>query len=183
MFKKSKPQVNSGTAIWINEVGAMQTRIFKILEVKDKKIHISFGKGEKYLIKESHLRAKRIIIYKTSSGKIITQDPEKWKDIGLKDYGIKELRFNLQNFSLQESKAAIHRWTTPKDMMDKLSPLFKLLFICIAISVIGWAILKFGVYVLQVVMDSRLLDCSAIVPKVPVPIDVITTTPIIPIGT
>jgi len=98
-----------------------------------------------------------------------------------------ELRFNLQNFSLQESKASIHRWTLPKDTIAKLAPLFKLLMICIVIGVIGWAALKFGTYVLDVVMKSRVMDCSQLIPQVQIPIG--TTNPIIntsittPIGT
>ena len=112
--------------------------------------------------------------------KINVQNPNNWKNIPLKKYKIKELRFNLQNFALQEGRASIHRWTIPPDRIARLSPLFKLLMICIAMGVMGWSALKFGAYALDVVMKSRLYDCVKVLPKMPSPIGAIinATTPI-----
>jgi len=174
-FFKSKPKIiaEEGTAICIDEVGAIKIRVFKIIKKIEDKTTIDFGNNETYTINSKMIRAKRIILYKKSDGKILIQDPNKWKDIDLNKFGIKELRFNLQNIGIQEGKAAIHRWTLPPDTITKLAPLFKLLMICIAVGLIGWSALKFGTYVLDVVMQSRLLDCNAVLPKAPVPIGAI----------
>lgn len=172
-FKKKVKKIDSskGTAVWVDEFGTLSLRVFTIIGKKEKKVKIDFGNSEVYIINARNIRAKRVIIYKTEEGKIKVQNPNKWKDINLKKYNIKELRFNLQNFGIQEGKASIHRWTLPKDVISKLAPLFKLLVICIVIGVIGWASLKFGTYVLDVVMKSRLLDCGAVLPRQQVPID------------
>lgn len=156
--------VEKGTCIWITEFGSIKRRVFTILGRKDDKVKIDFG-NEILIINAKSIRANRVIIYKTSKGKIIVQNPDKWKDIDLKKYGIKELRFNLQNMALQEGRAAIHRWTLPQDRLAKLSPLFKLLMICIVIGVIGWSALKFGTYVLDVVTAARSADCMSVIPR------------------
>ncbi|MCK9430522.1 MAG: hypothetical protein M0R17_11020 [Candidatus Omnitrophica bacterium] len=173
-----KDNKNLGTCVWIGSVGEIKLRIFTIVKEDQDKTTISFENNEQLIIPRKFIRAKRVMIFKTSEGKIIVQNPDNWKRINLKEYNIKELRFNLQNFSLQEGKAAIHRWTTPKDAISKLSPLFKLLMICIVVGVIGWAALKFGTYVLDIVMKSRLLDCSQIIPRVQIPIGTNISVPV-----
>jgi len=126
-----KQALSQGTCVFIDEVGAIKVRVFNILNVEEDKLVISFVDNiqEQYKIPKKYVRAKRVMIIKDSSGKIYVQNPDNWKKIDLKSKGIKELRFNLQNFSLQESKASIHRWTLPKDTIAKLAPLFKLLMI------------------------------------------------------
>lgn len=163
---------NAGTCVWIDDTGAIKLRVFNIIKLEQDDLIIRFidGKDGELRIPKKCIRAKRVMIFKLSSGKIKVQNPDNWKSIDLASKNIKELRFNLQNFSLQESKSSINRWTLPKDTLTKLSPLFKLLMICIVIGVIGWAALKFGTYVLDVVMKARLLDCSQVLPKAPIPI-------------
>jgi hypothetical protein len=179
MFKKKKVvSLGDGTALWVDEVGAMQERVFRVLSLDGEKIVIGFSPTESYTINKKHIRAKRVIMYKTSSGKVISQNPDNWAFIDLEGQGIKELRFNLQNFGLQESKAAQHRWTVPLSKMDKLMPLFKLLFICIAVGIIGWAAFKFATFLFSKVTMSSLLDCAQLVPKLPSPIGVNVTIPI-----
>lgn len=175
-FKKKQQETakGQGTAIWIDEFGAIRPRVFNITGEKEDRIKIDFGNDETYIIPKRNLRARRCMIYKLSDGKIRVQNPDKWKDIDLKKYGIKELRFNLQNFALQEGRAAIHRWTIPPDKITKLSSLFKLLMICVVIGVIGWAAMKFGAHVLDVVSASRILECSQVLPKAQVPLGAIT---------
>lgn len=163
--KKAAQPLGDGTAVWISEVGGIRLRVFKILARQDGLVKIDFGNDETYKIAEKNIRAKRVVMYKLPNGKVIAQDPDRWKKIDLKAYDIKELRFNLQNFALQEGKSSIHRWTIPPDRITKLSPLLKLLMICIAIGVLGWSALKFSTYVLDVVMKSRVLDCVQVLPK------------------
>jgi hypothetical protein len=172
-FKKKVESGPDGTCVWITPVGSIQLRTFKIIGKKEDKIKIDFGNNEVYIIKKDNIRAKRVMIYKTEDGSIHVQNPNNWKNIDLKKYKIKELRFNLQNFALQEGKSAIHRWTVPLDRIARLAPLFKLLFICIAIGVMGWGAFKFGVSVLDVVMSSRTLSCSSVLPKAQVPLGVV----------
>lgn len=178
-----KQNIKSGIAIWIDEIGSIKDRIFNVKSKDEKKgiVLISFGNGEDYWIKKRNIRAKRVIIYKKADGNIIAQNPDGWGKINLNEQGCKTLRFNLQNSSLQESKAAIHRWTNPKSAIDKLTPIFKLLFICIAIGVIGWAAFKFGGHVLDTVIRSRLIDCAEVLPKAQTPIGAIINNSI-PIG-
>jgi len=181
-----KQTKNLGTCVFIDEVGAINLRVFEILQTENDYSTIKFQDNPNELpckVPRRFIRGKRVMIMKDSNGKIYVQNPDNWKKIDLKSKGIKELRFNLQNFSLQESKASIHRWTLPKDTLSKLSPLFKLLMICIVIGVIGWASLKFGTYVLDVVMKSRLMDCSQLIPQVQIPIGTAINTSIVtPIG-
>jgi len=171
-----------GTAIWITEIGAIKNRVFDIAQTNKEKgtVLISFGPKEKYWIKKGNIRSKRVVIYKKSDGKIISQNPDGWGKIDLPKQGIKTLRFNLQNSSLQESKSAMHRWTNPKSVIDKLTPIFKLMFICIAVGVMGWAALKFGGQALDAIMRSRLMDCGQLLAKAPSPVGAIvnTTAPI-----
>jgi len=178
MFGKKKiVSEGEGTCMWIDEVGTLRPRVFKIVGRKEGKMKIDFGNDETYIFAEHNMRAKRIVIYKTSDGKVTVQNPNKWKNLDLKGLGIKELRFNLQNFGLQEGRAATSRWVLPLDKIAKLSPLFKMLMICIVIGVIGWASMKFGTYVLDVVMQSRLLECSQVLPNAvpePIPIGALT---------
>lgn len=177
--RKPKQSLGDGTAICINEVGAVQERVFKIVKEIDKQsIIIGFSPIETYQIKKAYIRGKRIIMWKLSSGKVIIQNPDDWSKIDLDKKGIKELRFNLQNFGLQESKSAQYRWTVPLSKMDKLIPLFKLMFICIAVGVIGWSAFKFGVYLFDKVSASSLIDCASIIPRPPVPIGGGATIPI-----
>jgi len=98
----------------------------------------------------------------------------------LKAQGIKELRFNLQNFSIQEGSSALHRWTLPQTTMDKLLPLFKVLFICIAVAVVGWSAFKFSTYVLDIIVKSRILPCETIFPNIPIPIGAMNSS--VPLG-
>ena len=180
-MKKDKNK-NNGTAIWINEIGSIRPRVFNIVkENKEKKtVVISFGQKEFYEIPKLNIRAKRVIIYQKSDGSILCQNPDKIGNIDLDAIGIKTLRFNLQNSALQESKAAIWRWTIPQSAVDKLGPIFKLMFICIAIGVLGWAAMKLAGIALSAVASSRLMDCSQLIPKIPDPIGAIinATTPI-----
>lgn len=166
-----KPAFEEGTCIWINETGGIRPRVFRIIEDVDDKVIIDFGNGEAYKVRRRNIRAKRLVIWQTKN-EIKVQDPDRWKDMALKKYDIKELRFNLQNFAIQEGRASIHRWTLPLDKITKLSPLFKLLMICLVVGVIGWAAMKFGTYALDLVMKSRIIDCNSIIPRPPVPIGV-----------
>lgn len=178
-MSKNKVEKNQGTCVWIGESGEIRLRVFNIILTEGEKVTIEFEDNKKkYIIPRKYIRAKRVMIFNPSEGRIIVQNPDKWKDVDLKSKGIKELRFNLQNFAFQEGKSAIHRWTLPKDIITKLSPLFKLLMICIVIGVIGWASLKFGSYVLDVVMKSRVLDCVQLIPKVQIPIGTNITIPV-----
>ena len=178
-----KIKARKGTAIWINEIGSIKNRVFEILKQnkEDKTSLISFSKKEQYWIKKRNIRGKRVIIYKKSDGKVVSQNPDSWGRVDLKAMGIKTLRFNLQNSSLQESKSAIYRWTTPKDTIDKLGPIFKLMFICIAVGVMGWSALKFGGLALDTITSSRLLSCDQLLPKITDPIGAIINSTI-PIG-
>lgn len=178
LFNKSNKQpLGDGTCIFINEVGAPQERVFRILSEKDDSVVIGFSSTEQYEIKKSNIRAKRFLMFKTPT-KVIVQNPNDWSKIDLEKQGIKVLRFNLQNFGLQESKAAQHRWTVPLTKMQQLIPLFKLLFICIAVGVIGWSGFKFGVYLFDKISASNLIDCATLIPKVPSPIGTAITSPI-----
>ena len=167
--KKEKFLEEDGTAVWIETTGAILIRLFKIIKRENNLVTISFGNNERYSFNENYLRKKRVLIYKTLKG-VIIQNPDKWRDLDFKKYGIKALKFNLQNFSIQEGKAANHRWLLPEDLIKRLSPLFKLLMICIAVGVIGWASMKFAGLVLEKVLPSRLADCANILPKVPNPL-------------
>lgn len=171
-----------GTAIWVNEIGSTRSRVFEILKQnkEDRTSLISFSNTEQYWINKRNIRGKRVIIYKKSDGKIVSQNPDAWGRVDLKGMGIKILRFNLQNSSLQESKSAIYRWTTPKDTIDKLGPIFKLMFICIAVGVMGWSALKFGGLALDAITGSRLLSCDQLLPKITDPIGAMLngTTPL-----
>jgi len=179
----AKAKYKKGTALWISEIGSIKTRVFDIIkqDLKNKTIDIRFGPKEIYRIKKKFLRAKRVIIYKTSSDKIICQNPDKIGQMDLKAQNVKTLRFNLQNSSLQESKAANNRWTIPQSAIDKLTPVFKLLFICIAIGVLGWATLKFATFFFESIMRSRIMDCATLIPKAPTPIGALINATI-PIG-
>lgn len=185
MFKKNKNKTlnKQGTAIWINEIGSIKSRVFNIgkQDKVRKRVMISFSKDETYWIKKRDIRGKRVVLYKKSDGEVVAQNPDAWGRINLNGMNIKTLRFNLQNSSFQESKSAIHRWTVPKDMVDKLGPIFRLMFICIAVGVMGWAALKFGGLALDTITSSRLLDCSQILPKIVNPIGAIVNGTI-PIG-
>lgn len=178
--RKPKIAIGDGTCLFINEVGAPTTRIFKVIPIQgnDKEIIIDFGNNEKYNINTRYLRAKRLIMYKTSSGKIIAQNPDKWGDIDLDNLGIKTYRFNLQNFGIEEGRSARRRWILPKSLSDKLLPLFKLLFICIAVGVVGWAALKGSTYLLELISKSRVIDCASLIPKQPLPLGANFTTPL-----
>jgi len=169
-----------GTALWIDESGTIRTRIFNIHNLDKEFIIITFDKLEKYKIKKAYLRGSRVVIYKKSDGQIVIQNPNKISNLDLRSQNIKVLRFNLQNSALQESKAANYRWTAPKDMVDKLGPIFKLLFICIAVGVIGWAAFNFSVQVMELVSRSRLMECSTLFPNAPSPVGYVTnlTAPI-----
>jgi hypothetical protein len=178
MAKKQK--IKQGTAVWINEIGAIDLRIFNVVNFNKEKntLIISFGNNEEYEIKRHNIRANRCVIYKKGDGKIIVQNPDKLGLINLNEKNIKTLRFNLQNISLQESKSAIYRWTNPKDIVDKLGPIFKLLFICIAVGVIGWAAFKYAGVVLELITRSRLIECSQLFPNSPTPININLTNPL-----
>lgn len=172
--KKPKFTIDQGTCLFIDEVGAPSNRVFKMIlkQSNPNEVVLDFGNNELYSVDKRFVRAKRLIMYKSSSGKIIVQDPNKFATLDLEKYGIKELRMNLQNFGIQEGKAALHRWTPPQGTLDKLLPLFKLLFVCIAIGVIGWAAFKGGIYLLELISKSRIIDCASIIPKQPLPIGV-----------
>jgi len=167
----AKKNTNLGTAVWVDEVGSIKFRVFTVVSKNiDKTLTIDFGNNEKYNVDEKNIRAKRCVIYKTPEGKIIVQNPDNWKNIDLKSYQIKEIRFNLQNISLQEGRAARKRWTLPDSLANKLMPLFKLLFICIVIGVLGYFALKFTGIILSNINTARLQDCASILPKIPSPI-------------
>ncbi len=171
--KKKKDNGSSGTAVFIDEIGAIKIRVFEIKEnLPGEKLRISFGEKEEYIIDKKRIRSKRCIIYKTADGKVIVQNPDKWRNLDLKGNGIKELRFNLQNFDIQEGKSAIHRWTLPEGMLKKFSPIIKLLMICIVIGVLGWAVFKFVEIMFTHVTASRILDCRSILPSMPNPLGI-----------
>jgi hypothetical protein len=177
--RKKQVPLGDGTCLWVNDVGGMEERVFKIIsQPSDKEVIIGFSPQESYRIQKRHIRAKRVIMFKTSKGQVISQNPDNWANINLESEGIKILRFNLQNFGLQESKAAQHRWTVPLSKMDKLMPLFKLLFICIAVGIIGWSAFKFSTFLFSKVTASGLMDCAQLVPQLPFPIGVNQTIPL-----
>ena len=169
-MKNKKVKSKKGTALWIDSSGAIRTRIFDISPIDKEYVVISFNKKESYKIKRFYLRGNRVVIYKKDNDKITVQDPNKLSHLDLKSQNIKVLRFNLQNSALQESKAAIYRWTSPKDVVDKLGPIFKLMFICIAVGVIGWAAFEFAAYALEIISRSRLMDCAQLFPNAPNPV-------------
>jgi len=180
MFNKKRNNV-SGTCLWVNEIGVITPRVFIIINSDDKEhVILDFGNKETYKVKRQYVRVKRIMIFKTASGKIIPQDPDKWSKINLKECGIKQLPFNQLNFSIQESRSAQRRWILPKGKLDKLIPLFKLLFVMIAIGVIAWSAFKFSTYALEMIFNARNMDCSALITKMPSPISALqnATNPI-----
>lgn len=179
----AKKNLNKGTAIWINEIGSIKPRVFDVVKEnkESKTIVISFGNNETYEIGKKNIRAKRVIIYQKGDGKIICQNPDNLGRIDLEGRGIKTLRFNLQNSALQESKAATYRWMPIKTSIDKLAPIFKLMFICIAVGVLGWAALKFGGVALDAIMRSRLMECSQLLPRAPAPVGAIVNSTL-PVG-
>jgi hypothetical protein len=184
MKKKQKSIEKKGTAILIDETGAIKTKVFDLIKSnKEKKtVLIALSSNKKYWVKRRHIRGNRILIYQKSDGKVIAQNPDNWGKLNLKKQGVKTLRFNLQNQSLQESKSAVYRWTAPQTALDKLGPIFRLMFICITLGVIAWSALKFGGMALDTITRSRLMDCSSLLPKVIDPIGAIMNSSI-PVGT
>ena len=93
---KTKTKTKKGTAIWVNEIGSIKSRVFNILERNKEEgtVLIGFSKTETYWIKKRNIRGKRVVIYKKSDGKIVSQNPDSWGRIDLKKMGIKTLRFN-----------------------------------------------------------------------------------------
>lgn len=169
--KKDKNKIiGEGTALCVNEFGATTVRVFKIIKVEGKFTTIEFPEKDQYTIPSKNIRIKRTIIWKTTNGKVISQSPDSWGEVNLEEQGIKTLRFNLQNFSLEEKRAALHRWTIPPKMSDKLISLLKMLFICVAVGAIGWAAFKAIIYVIGVLTSSRIIDCAQIISKFPIPI-------------
>lgn len=170
LFKRNKNQTESGTALWINEFGTITPRVFKVIgkEDKDKRKYLilDFGNNERIKVRADFIRAKRLIIYKDSNGKVIAQNPNDWRKINLEKKGIKVLRFNLQNMGIQEGRAAIHRWTLPETLIKKLTPLFKLLLICIVVGVIGYVAFKEGSLVLNNINSARLMNCNNVIPNI-----------------
>ena len=179
---KKKSKVKTGVAIWISETGSIKRRLFSLgISKERKKAIIRFSPSESYKINRLNIRAGKVIIYKKADGNIVSQNPELWSRLDLNKSGVKTLRFNLQNSARQESKAAIYRWTTPKDAIDKLGPIFRLLFICIAIGVIGWASLKMAGVAMDTISSSRLMDCAKLLPKIADPIGAVVNNTV-PIG-
>lgn len=176
-----KPKVKQGTAVWINHVGAIKKRVFQIKGKKDNTVLIELSPKEQYWIKKQNIRGNRVVIYKKGDGKISAQNPDGWGRVDLKKKGIKTLRFNLQNFALQERKASNYRWMMPQNLVDKLKPLFLTMFVCIAVGAIGWAMLKFGGAALGAVTKSRLMDCAKVLPNAPKPIAAMVNATI-PVG-
>ena len=179
--KKDKNIINKeipGTVLWILDSGAPLIKTFRRINNNDGTSSLKFNDGSILKVKSKYIRENKIIIYKTNKGKKICHDPNWWGKMDLKVQNIKELRFNLQNFGLQESKSANHRWLLPLKTLDKLIPLFKLMFICIAIGVIGWSAFKMGTYFLDKVISSRLTDCASIIKHFSTPIGVNITAPI-----
>lgn len=175
----NKRNAGKGTCVWINEVGSIDYRIFDIIEEKgNPEVEIIFNPTETYKIKRSNIRGNRLLIFKLPSGKLVIQNPDKWRDLDLKSKGIKEFRFNLQNFSLQESKASIQRWTTPEDIIKKLTPWFKILIVALCVGVLGWYSLKFFSQVFTQVIGARTVDCMDLIPKIPVPLGSNVTVPL-----
>jgi len=175
-----KKKIKKGTCVWINHIGAINLRIFEVVNYdKEKKLlTIKFNDNEIFKINRDYIRANRCVIFEKANGEIIIQNPDKIGLMDLKKQGIKTLRFNLQNSALQESKAANYRWAPQRDMVDKLGPIFKLLFICIAVGVIGWAAFKYGGLVLELITRSRLLECADLIPKGPNPMVTNITNPL-----
>jgi hypothetical protein len=178
--KNKNINLGDGTALFVNEFGATSVRVFRVIKVEGKFSTIEFPEKDQYTIPTKNIRVKRTILWKTTNGKVISQSPDSWGEIDLPAQGIKTLRFNLQNFSLEEKKAAIHRWTLPTKMPDKLISLLKMLFICVAVGAIGWAAFKAIIYIFPIVMNSRILDCAQLIPKFPVPIGAANFT--MPVG-
>lgn len=178
----AKNKIKKGTAVWITETGGIKTRVFDVEKVGKDSALIKFSPSETYKVKKNNIRGKRIVMYRKSDGSVASMNPDSWGNLNIaRDHGIKTLRFNLQNSSLQESKSSIYRWMAPKNTIDKLSPIFKLLFICIAVGVMGWAALKYGGVVLDAVTKSRLMDCSQLLPKVQTPVGAILNNTV-PVG-
>ena len=181
--KKTKKDSNKGTAVWIDETGAIKTKVFTFIKsdkVK-KTVLIAFSRKNQYWIKKRNIRGNRILIYQKSDGGIVLQNPDNWGKIDLRKQKIKTLRFNLQNQSLQESRSAVYRWTAPLSALDKLTPLFRLMFICITLGVIAWSALQFGGMALSAITRSRLMSCEQLIPTVMDPIGAILNATV-PIG-
>lgn len=170
-MKKKKEQ--ELTALWINEIGNIKTRRFKVLKVEGNKVTALFDDNKKYIFDKSKIRGQNVVVIEDANGKVKLVDPESWKKIDYNAEGIKEFRFNLQNFRQQESVSAISRWTLPKSTLDKILPLLKFLLIGAAVAVVGWAAFKYAGYIFNNILGAFRFDCISLVPNKQVPIDVV----------
>ena len=54
--KKEIEHVSDGTCVWINPVGSIQLRTFKITGQKEGNVKIDFGRDETYIIKKDYIK-------------------------------------------------------------------------------------------------------------------------------
>jgi hypothetical protein len=180
LFKKSTT-IEGVNVIWIDNFGFIRIRKAAITEKTKEAISIKMLDNNKnYTFSTSKIRKGVVTILENSEGAIKVVNPEDLRKIDLKSKNISEYRFNLQNLRIQESKSAMNRWVVPKSDMEKLLPLFKILFIGIAVGIIGWAVFKYGSVMFNQIISTTYTQCNTLLPKALQTIQLANSTYLVP---
>lgn len=166
--KKQKLQYTI-KAIILTETGEIHFDKIAIKSKNKNVISIKIQKSGKELnIYENFIRKNKVLL-SSVKGNIKPIDPVVWNTIDLKKQKIDIVNYNLQNFRAQESRSALYRWAVGQDLIQKLTPWFKLLVVCLVVGVIGWFALKIGFEIFTRAIAPRLADCASILPTAPTP--------------
>lgn len=160
------------TVVWIDSVGNIVSRSFTVIKTENNIIYGQFADGKKLGFSSKNVKNGIAFVFENNKKQLHILDPNEWRNIPLKDYDIKEYRFNLRNFREQESVSSINRWTLPKTNLEKLLPIFRMMIITICIGALGYFAFKFAGIVLNDSVSPLKTACNIIIPPAPVPIDV-----------
>ena len=120
---------------------------------------------------------KNTVLLTVKEGKLKIVNPDLWTKIKLSNYEIAEVNWNRMNFRSQESVTAMRIWFPKPDIFKKIGTWFTYLLVGLVVGVTIYLTFQYAVDLFSTIRGARLLDCTQLIPKAPLPPDLVNTIP------
>jgi hypothetical protein len=156
-FKITAVIYNPDGTFYIDRIGK-----FKDVDGIDKMLFLKNSAESMPVIDPKYIRALTITLWRYGIGQYAVIPPKVWEKLSPADFKIDVINMQQKNFAFLEQRAAISRWASLKDAIQKWAPYITFIVLAIVTGVVCWFLLKFGIGIFDKVAAERVAECAKV---------------------
>lgn len=115
------------------------------------------------VINPKHIRGNKVCLWRYGPGQYAVIPPTVWQKMRPEDFKIDVINLQMKNFAFLEQRAAISRWASIKDAIQKYAPYITMLMCLIFAGVAIYFMMQTGLSMYNDVISARTTDCARLI--------------------